>query len=90
VLVAHGQLIGAFRRTGPPALPRPVSPFIPGLVLLVFVVDGLVLWAAGTSSWTDFGRVFLIYSLVPPAALALVARVLVVWSTRRSMGDVST
>src|SRR5690349_6437945 len=54
-LVAHGQLIGSFRRQPPGHVitPRPGSLAIPILAALVFAVAVVLLLFAGTASWAD-------------------------------------
>jgi len=87
-LVAHGQLIGTFRRRPVAATPRLGSIWIPILIAADFGLAAL-LWAlGGAAHWTDFARVYLTYSLLPPAALAFLARLGVAWSIRRMVDDV--
>ena len=88
-LVAHGQLIGSFRRRAPgqTAAPRPGSLAIPALTVLVVVGDISVLLLDGHASWHEFARVYITYALVPPAALALASRALVVLLTRRPSSE---
>ncbi len=83
-LVAHGQLIGSFRRQPPGVeiVPRAGSVAIPILTIAVFGLAALLSVTAGRSSWADFARVYVTYFLGPPAALALLSRVFVVWLTR--------
>jgi|GEM_PF-5730536 len=87
-LVSHGQLIGTFRRRPGGATPQVGSMGIPILVAATLGLAVLLLVLGGSSQWTGFGRVYLIYSLLAPAALALLSRVLVVWSIRRRTADV--
>jgi len=84
-LVAHGQLIGSFRRLPPGEMrsPQPGSPAIPILAVLLFLGTVAFLPLGGQASWTDFARVYVTYAVAPPVALALIARALVVLSTRR-------
>jgi len=65
------------------ATPRPGSWAIPILTVLVFVGAAVLLPLAGSATWAGFARVYLTYAMAPPAALALVARGMVVLSTRR-------
>lgn len=86
-LVSHGQLIGTFRRRPVPAQPRLGSIWIPILVAAEFGLATLIWTLGGSAHWTDFARVFLTYSLLPPAALAFLARAGVAWSIRRMVAD---
>lgn len=84
-LVAHGQLIGSFRRQ-PPGVevqPRAGSIAIPVLTIVVLLGAALLSATAGSAGWADFARVYVTYFLAPPAVLALLSRVFVVWLTRR-------
>ncbi len=87
-LVAHGQLIGAFRRTHgvSPSEPRPGSIAIPVLVLAVLGISAVVPDLAGQSTWGDFARVYLTYSMIAPAGLAIISRLVAVWLCRRASG----
>lgn len=87
-LVAHGQLIGTFRRRPGGVMPRMGSVGIPILVAAVLGLSALLWVLGGTARWTGFARVYLTYSLLPPAALAWLARALVAWSIRRTVEDV--
>ncbi|MGH2459843.1 MAG: hypothetical protein ACRDIY_13365 [Chloroflexota bacterium] len=83
-LVAHGQLIGSFRRQ-PPGVeiePRAGSLAIPILTIVAFGDAALLSATAGAASWAEFARVYVTYFLAPPAALALVSRLFVMWLTR--------
>ncbi|HEX5415238.1 MAG TPA: hypothetical protein VFZ25_06205 [Chloroflexota bacterium] len=86
-LVAHGQLIGTFRRRPAPATPQVGSVGIPILIVADFGLAALLWVLGGSAHWTDFARVYLTYSLLPPAALAFLARAGVAWSIRRMVGD---
>ncbi|HUX85673.1 MAG TPA: hypothetical protein VMW65_01620 [Chloroflexota bacterium] len=85
-LVAHGQLVGAFRRkpNGLRPEPKPGSMAIPILVLAVLGICAVVPLLAGGDAWVDFLRTYLTYSMVAPAGLAIISRLLVVLLCRRA------
>jgi hypothetical protein len=78
-LVAHGQLVGSFRRRGKIPVPRTGSAWIP--ILTVGVLGVCVSLAVMVG--TDFVWKLLAYLIVPPAGLALLSRLMVVRSLRR-------
>ena len=82
-LVAHGQLIGTFRRKPVEVAPQPGSIALPILVVAVLAAGVGLVGLAGPVRWADFARLFLTYTLVPPAVFALACRALVAWSLRR-------
>jgi hypothetical protein len=77
-LVAHGQLVGSFRRRGKIPVPRTGSAWIP--ILTVGVLGVCVSLAVMVG--TDFVWKLLAYLIVPPAGLALLSRLMVVRSLR--------
>ena len=87
-LVAHGQLIGAFRRKPslPPVEPKPGSNAIPILVLAVLGICAVVPEVAGAGGWVDFLRTYLTYSMIAPAGLAIISRLAAVFLWRRASG----
>jgi hypothetical protein len=82
-LVAHGQLIGSFRRRGSVSIPQVGSAWIPTLVVAVIADTVGLLAIGGDARWVAFAQVFLSYALLPPAALAMLSRVFVARSIRR-------
>jgi hypothetical protein len=82
-LVAHGQLIGSFRRRGKIPVPQTGSIWIPVLAVAVLLTGVALVIVGANARWVEFARVYLTYSIVPPTVLALLFRVMVVRSLRR-------
>lgn len=83
VLVAHGQLIGSFRRVPDDSTAaRPSGPALPILAVLLFAGSASLVLLAPRADWAGFARAFLVYAMAPPTLLALVARGLLVLATR--------
>lgn len=81
-LVAHGQLIGSFRRRGSVSIPQVGSAWIPTLVVAVIADTVGLLAIGGDARWVAFAWVYLSYALLPPAALAMLSRAFVARSIR--------
>jgi hypothetical protein len=79
-LVAHGQLIGSFRRRGKVPVPQTGSVWIPILTVGVLGVCAALAVIVGS----DFVWKLLEYLIVPPTLLALLSRLLVVRSLRQA------
>ncbi len=82
-LLAHGQLIGSFRRKAGAAPSQPGGLAIPLFVTLVFASSVVLVGIVGSSPWASFARTYATYALAPPTFLALVSRVLLVRAIRR-------
>ncbi len=78
-LVAHGQLVGSFRRRGKIPVPQSGSLWIPVLAVGVLGVCTFLAVLVGS----EFVRRLLVYLIVPPTGLALLSRVMVVRALRR-------
>ncbi len=77
-LVAHGQLVGSFRRRGKIPVPRTGSSWIPVLAIGVLGVCASLAVIVGS----EFVRRLLVYLILPPTGLALLSRLMVVRSLR--------
>jgi hypothetical protein len=78
-LVAHGQLVGSFRRRGKSPVVRVGSVWIPALALGVLGICAALASMVGSA----FVWRLLEYLILPPAALAFLSRLMVARSLRR-------
>ena len=78
-LVAHGQLIGSFRRRGKTPVPRTGSAWIPVLAVGLLVASGVLALIVSSA----FVLKLLEYLILPPTLLALLSRLLVIRSLRQ-------
>ena len=78
-LVAHGQLVGSFRRRGKIPVAQVGSIWIPVLAMGVL---GICAWLSALAG-SEFVWRLLVYLILPPTGLALLSRLMVVQSLRQ-------